>query len=312
MLPDPSSICWAPQDGASPADHRAAVVAALADKTTWEALSAEQAITLFEDASVLQGLNPELALAQGLSDLYDRLADVAPVRARGELMFRLARRSIHLRCGPLLLVPGLMGDPDDGIVSSAAIDITMLGEADYDGWPEGFKLIEALYAKRYIRNPGAALGGLICLGDRRFNDVLDRWKPLLTPTAVRVAARCGTGCAYDGSVQFWLGWAEEIVASGRPTDESVFGSTASALALIAKRNRSGFVLDVLRHYPAQHAPRPVEELNRWTASSYASGIADRLYRLEAAEAAPKVFSFVLRAWGLPPRAMLSDQYVTDL
>ena len=52
-------------------------------------------------------------------------------------------------------------------------------------------------------------------------------------------------------------------------------------------------------------------IQSWDRASYANEIADRLYRLEATEDVPKVFSAVLRAWGLQPRADLMDQFIPE-
>ena len=68
--------------------------------------------------------------------------------------------------------------------------------------------------------------------------------------------------------------------------------------------------DVKRNYPAQRSKAPIEILHEWKFAEYAATIAPELYALEAAEAPPKLFSYVLREWGLEPRAAEKDQFTT--
>jgi hypothetical protein len=44
---------------------------------------------------------------------------------------------------------------------------------------------------------------------------------------------------------------------------------------------------------------------------YAELLAPELYAIEAAETAPRLFSDVLRKWGLKPQADLIEQFIND-
>jgi hypothetical protein len=71
------------------------------------------------------------------------------------------------------------------------------------------------------------------------------------------------------------------------------------------------VQDIERRFPPYSNEKDVVLIEEWDRSQYARNMAERLYSYETAEAAPKVFSAVLRAWGLEPRAGLMDQFIPD-
>ena len=50
------------------------------------------------------------------------------------------------------------------------------------------------------------------------------------------------------------------------------------------------------------------ELKKWDKPEYAKYIAPRLYALEKAETPPKLFSYVLHCWNLPPAAPLEERF----
>jgi hypothetical protein len=97
------------------------------------------------------------------------------------------------------------------------------------------------------------------------------------------------------------------VIDGSEDALSKFGSAASALVLQKRRAEIDVVQDIKRNYPAHRSEAPIEILREWKFSDYAAMIAPQLYALEAAEAPPKLFSYVLQEWGFEPRADESDR-----
>jgi hypothetical protein len=73
----------------------------------------------------------------------------------------------------------------------------------------------------------------------------------------------------------------------------------------------GKVASGKRNFPCQKYENPIEDFQFWTIEEYASLISTDLYAIEAIEARPRLFSDVLRKWGLEPRAPLIDQFLPD-
>jgi hypothetical protein len=143
---------------------------------------------------------------------------------------------------------------------------------------------------------------LIDLGDARFRPFIEQLRAERANEEVRVAATIFSGFAKHDAITLWLDWAEELI---NVSGTGLFGSVASAIAIIGSRCRGDVVTEVQRDYP-EGGPRI---LRRWTKQEYAHLIAPRLYELEAQEDAPKTFSQVLQCWDLPPRAAVKDQMI---
>jgi len=202
-------------------------------------------------------------------------------------------------------------DDDPWVVSTAMLDYIALSHAEPDGLPFEFSELDNLFRKGTFASPGGALGGIISSGDRRFHSKLHEWKHYLSNDDVRAATNCRTPFITHGEIVFWLDWAEELVDQRDPLSESILGLAASAVGLLGKNNPYDVIKDVERRFPAYGVEDTVVEIQSWDRANYANEIADRLYLLEAGEAPPKVFSAVLRAWGLQPRADLIDQFIPE-
>jgi hypothetical protein len=112
----------------------------------------------------------------------------------------------------------------------------------------------------------------------------------------------------DAQIRFWLDWAEELMPlAGEADADDRIGSIASALARIRKGALVPTVVRAERLYPAHHHECPVRAIESWTLEESADRIAPRLYALEADEPPPKVFSHVLKIWGLVPKAPGCDR-----
>jgi hypothetical protein len=209
------------------------------------------------------------------------------------------------------LLPPLLCDEDKGVVSTAMIDYIALCQEGPSGLPYEFSDLNGFFNKGTFSCPGGAMGGLITLGDRRFHPQMHEWKKFLDKEAVRNASNCRTPFITHGEIVFWLDWADQLVGLRDYASEEFFGLVASAVGLLGKHNPYDIVQDTERRYPGGTVEKTVVILRTWDRSQYAQEIAPRLYHLEDAEAAPKVFSAVLRAWGLEPRADLMDQLIPE-
>lgn len=101
------------------------------------------------------------------------------------------------------------------------------------------------------------------------------------------------------------------MSSPNDDDQRNFGSCASALILVLEHNIVGRVSAGKRNFPCHKAPQAITREREWTIDEYAEFLATDLYAIEAAESAPRLFSDVLRKWGLKPQAGLLEQFIPD-
>lgn len=283
----------------------------LFDYSSWAVLRGDNLLQFMARCMLLYGRDVDTALVPHLSALYDQVRDqIDPEHRKLELQqISLAAEKYNLAACALL--PPLVCDDDPWVVSTAMLDYIALSHAESNGLPWEFLELDNLFRQRTFASPGGALGGLITSGDRRFHSKLHEWKLHLTKDDIRAATNCRTPFITHGEIEFWLNWAEELVHQRDPLSESIFGLLASAVGLLGTNNPYDLIKDVERRFPAYGVVDTVVVIQSWDRATYANDIAERLYRLEATEDAPKVFSAVLRAWGLQPRADLMDQFIPE-
>jgi hypothetical protein len=149
------------------------------------------------------------------------------------------------------------------------------------------------------------------MGDEEVLSFLAELQPLMSTEEVREAARVHTQYPQHHAIQFWLKWAKKLVSSQDENDQKMFGCCASALILVLQYDGVGKVASGKRNFPCQKYENPIEDFQFWTIEEYASLISTDLYAIEAIEARPRLFSDVLRKWGLEPRAPLIDQFLPE-
>jgi hypothetical protein len=111
------------------------------------------------------------------------------------------------------------------------------------------------------------------------------------------------------AIQFWLDWCKELVQSPAHEDQAKFGACASALILVLEQAQVNKVSAGKRNFPCQDSVPPITIEREWTIEQYAELLAPDLYRLESMETAPRIFSNVLRNWGLLPQALITEQFI---
>jgi hypothetical protein len=274
----------------------------------WRSLDKPGLLEMAEAALVLYGFELHAEDVPSLGALYRHVVNCADASERLQLILRSTAAAVKHRLSSSLYLPVLVCDPDEGVASRAVIDMVAVSEPRQDGLPDAMTELEPLFRGKGLANPGAVFGGLATLGDALFRSTLEGLKGLLTKEDVRSAARIRTGFTANAQVEFWLTWAEELVNDRSPTAEANFGSVASALAWQARDNKSREVVEVERRYPSYKHQSPIVVIDRWPIGDYALKIAPRLYALEAAETEPRLFSTVLRVWGLIPRYPEDPQF----
>jgi hypothetical protein len=283
----------------------------LLDYGSWAALRGDNLLQFMGRCMLLYGRQVDGTLVPHLLALYAQVKDfVDPEHRKLELQkISLAAEKYNLAACSLL--PPLLCDDDAWVVATAMLDYVALCHPDPEGLPLEFSGLDSFFSKGTFESPGGAIGGLITCGDRRFHPHLRDWRQYLNKDEIRAATNCRTPFITHGEIVFWLDWAEELVEQRDPQAESILGLVASAVSMLGENNPHDIIKDVERRFPAYGVKDTVVEIQSWDRPTYAREVADRLYRLEAAEAAPKVFSAVLRAWGLQPRADLIDQFIPE-
>jgi hypothetical protein len=187
-----------------------------------------------------------------------------------------------------------------------------VSSSDYvDGELYAFGELRNLFIRSTLANRGAVFGALVAMGDQEVLKFLEELRPMLGTEDVRQAARVHTQFPQHHAIQFWLQWSKQLVSSTTEEDQKNFGSCASALILVLKHDTVGAVSSGKRNFPSHKSPSAITIKQEWTLEEYAELLAPELYALEAAEAAPRLFSDVLREWGLSPRAPLVDQFLPE-
>ena len=297
--------CWLPprseatQDAAdSGLVQSSGVQVELGDEASWRDRPADDLLELLQDSMLTYGRRPERALVAPLPRLYRRVVESTDREARQRVVNAVIEVAEREHLPPTVVLPAVVCEPEETVAGSAAIAFVMLSDLSEGNVPATFAEIEKLLARSVCTNPGAVFGAVVALGDARFESTLERWRKFLKAPAVQVAARINTGVVTDAAVRFWLGWAESLAAESDDQSQDIFGSVASALALLARNNKSKRVVDVRRHLPCTAYSDAVEVLQEWTVQQYAEIVAPRFYALEASEESPKVFSTVIELWGL--------------
>lgn len=211
---------------------------------------------------------------------------------------------------PVVFLPFLVLDEDVPITTKAAIDFVSSSEY-VNGELYAFGELRNLFAQSTLANRAAVFGALVAMGDEEVLAFLEELRVQLTADEVREAARVHTQFPQHRSIQFWLRWAKDLVKSPNDDDQRNFGSCASALILVLEHDIVGRVSAGKRNFPCQKSPSAITIEQEWSLDEYAEMLAPELYVIETAEASPKLFSDVLRKWGLKPQADLIEQFIND-
>jgi hypothetical protein len=283
----------------------------LSDSPSWAELDNADFSHLVWAGLVLYGAAQDGSLVVLLGRLYRAAVERLTKEARFKIYRSVTKQLDHDATTPTALLPIVVLEPDRSLASTATLDLLAYSSLTETGLPYGLMELISLMSNRVPVNMGAALGALVCFGDSQIRPSMDAVKGHLNSEEVQVAAQCATGFPTHAAIDFWLNWAKELAIDGSDDALAKFGSAASALVLQKRRAEVDVVQDVKRSYPAHRSEAPIEILREWKFADYAAMISPQLYALEAAEAPPKLFSYVLQEWGLEPGADESDR-VTPL
>ena len=211
---------------------------------------------------------------------------------------------------PVVFLPFLVLDDAVSITTKAAIDF--VSSSDYvNGELYAFGELRNLFTRSTLANRAAVFGALVAMGDQEVLKFLEELRPMMSTEEVRQAALVHTQFPQHHAIQFWLQWAKQLVNSSNDDDQRIFGLCASALILVLEHDIVGRVSAGKRNFSCQKSPSAITIEQEWSLDEYAEMLAPELYAIEAAEAAPRLFSDVLRKWGLKPQADLIEQFIND-
>jgi len=280
-------------------------------RENWDDFEIDQLADLLTSAILLYGLQVNTHDIPHISRLYqyglNRGLDVDTRTMIEATAFDYVEKK---GISPAVFLPFLVHDSDPAVVSKALIDF--VSESPYvDGELYAVSELRSLFNGNLLANRGAVFGALIALGDIEVEPLLESIKPSLSVENVRTAARVHTAFLKKFSIAYWIKWANELCPKGDNDSLAKFGACATAISLCLRYDQTGKVVEAKRNFPCSKTQEPITFLKTWSLPEFAELIAPELYALESAESPPRVFSDVLRSWGLKPNAPLEEQFIPE-
>jgi hypothetical protein len=272
------------------------VLADLRHTAIWGGLDDEGIARLAQHALFFAGRG-HAALNPLLAAFYPEYANRVAGERRAEAFARI-RSQVHdglLRPGVFLHF--LCHDPDLEIVSGAAREVASLGLVEEPDGARGADWVLKLVVTGSVVNSGAALGGLLALGDEAVNAKLAVLRSgLALPWADRALgqmASCTTGCVFAATVTFWLEWME-LLAADLPEAGRVFDWTAHALLV---QREAMIEQTILRgRVPARERLNGDHGAGEVSVATFAESIGPRLRALAPAARQSEIFLRAVAAW----------------
>jgi hypothetical protein len=284
-----------PSEGMDDCEHLSALGA---DPEAWDDLDDEELKQVIAMKCIEYGATQDGSLIPGLFALYRHAMERLDVGERREMLTEFS----HIieqndGLGHMGLMMFLAADTDPGIRSSAALSLAVLFDPSQEGQDElaGPRFVIRTLVRHDGSNPGqgAALGGVLLLGDKRIMPLLaEVWDDLSEEAQLEMTS-AKSGFVFEGVVEFWLDRLEDGCS------ESVFGSAVAAIAKMPVIAQVPFVLDVERLLPAYAGGEPMKLLRRTSFTIYLEEIQPRLEALAAGESEPKVIPRIFEIWEAP-------------
>ncbi len=273
-----------------------AVLADLRHSAIWGGLDGEGLARLAHRALFFAGRG-HAALNPLIAAFYPEFAHRVDRARRGEVLARIRALIRDGLLRPAVLLHFLRHDPDLGIVSAAARDAAGLGLAEEPGGVRGADCVLQLVITGAVVNSGAALGGLLALGDAAVNAKLAMLRRgLALPWADRALsqmASCTTGYAFAATVEFWLEWLEKLAAE-LPESMRVFD--CAAYALVAQREAMIEQVVLRARAPGSERPNGNRGAGELSIAAFAESIGPRLDALLRAARHSEPLQRAVAAW----------------
>lgn len=240
--------------------------------------------------------DPDDRIMQLIIRLYDLFVRVMPVEHR-MMIYQAAKNEVeHRRFTPAVFIVFMQNEIDEGIASTATIDLLAYSKRDWSSLPVGFKALLGIVEHGMCRIPGALFGAAITFGDGNLLIGLDTMAPHMTDRHINMAARMQTGYVHHAAIQYWLSIARRMATREDQVAQSVVGSCASALVRYHQSAFQPVVTDIERLYPAWDFDPAVSVKQHWSFEEYGKLIEPQLFGIYEAEAGEKIFGEVIKVW----------------
>jgi hypothetical protein len=266
------------------------------DEEAWAGLDDEELKQVVSVKFIEYGATQDGSRIAGLFVLYRYAMERLDVDARRAMLTEFCGMiEQHEGLGHMGLMMFLAADTDPGIRSSAALSLSVLFDpagGDELAGPR-FVIHTLVHHDGGAPGQGAALGGVLLLGDKRIMPLLeDVWDELSEEAQLEMTA-AKSGFVSEGIIEFWL----DRLEAG--CSEAVFGSAVAAIAKMPVIAQVPFVVDVARLLPAYAGGEPMKLLRRSSFADYLEEIRPRLTTLMENESKPKVIPRIFEFWKDP-------------
>ena len=242
----------------------------------------------------LYGMTARIDLISKIIPLYELYVKRIPPSQRIENYKASSAEIINGKMHPIGLAPYLCLDNDIGIVSTAALDYSVLCPLENDDPLTGPKTVIDLVKKGTITLPAAAIGGLLMLGDQRVMELLTETRHGLKKQDIEIIINCRSGYIFKATVDFYLDWLEELTGDN---SDKIFGVVAAGFFKLIKGAQEPVVNSIERYFPST-LEKSARILSTWPLDEYLNTLRDRLSEIAQREKEPKVLPYILSALGL--------------
>jgi hypothetical protein len=266
------------------------------DEDAWDGFDDDELKQVLSVKFIEYGATQDGSRIAGLFALYRHAMARLDVAERREMLTEFSGMiEQHEGLGHMGLMMFLAADTDPGIRSSAALSLSVLFDPEDGDELAGprFVIHTLVHHDGGAPGQGAALGGVLLLGDKRVMPLLAAvWDQLSEEAQLEMTA-AKSGFVSEGVVEFWL----DRLEAG--CSEAVFGSAVAAIAKMPVIAQIPYVLDMERLLPAYAGGEPMKLLRRSSFANYLEQIRPRLKALEQKESKPKVIPRIFEFWKDP-------------
>jgi hypothetical protein len=263
------------------------------DPDAWDGLDGDELKQVVSVKFIEYGATQDGSRIAGLFALYRYAMERLDVDERRVMLTEFCEMiEQHGGLGHMGLMMFLAADTDPGIRSSAALSLSVLFAPEDGNELAGprFVIHTLVHHDGGAPGQGAALGGVLLLGDKRIMPLLeDVWDELSEEAQLEMTA-AKSGFVSEGIIEFWL----DRLEAG--CSEAVFGSAVAAIAKMPVIAQIPYVLDMERLLPAYAGGDPMKLLRRTSFADYLEEIRPRLDALEAGESEPKLIPKIFEIW----------------
>jgi len=244
------------------------------------------------------GQSEDMTLIMPLFEFYRYGMERFDAKTRLEMLLNFTR-SIEQNqgAGVMCLMMFLAADTDYGVISTAAMNMAVLKSPENDDPLDSIRfVVRSASRDPNAENFGAALAGILLLGDKRVLPVLEKAWDELSDEGRLSLTRAKSGLVTEAVVEFWISCLE------KECSEEVKGSLIAAIAKLPFIASYPYVFDMERVLPVYKDPEnPVHPLRRTSFTDYLNEIRPKLEALEEEESEPKLIPSVYAVWENPDR-----------